>query len=300
MRKDVQKFITHFRQLEEKTFQMTDEEERRWHHLKERLAAAPSEPAAADHHQMPRTIAVASLYSQAGASFVSSNAALLFAERQIKTTLCENPTKTSYFYFSFDSERRGSSVESDHHGTGRDTRLIHLLGGMLRVWVTLPTAVSRQVTQSDVVNWFLSCRRESPLLIIDLSSHWREEVAGWIADWSDELWLVFDSDLPRLTRQLITEPFPVIWKSNRKKIRLIANKWNPTLGRSSVLKKVEGTLSLWGEGIVPTGASAHLPAFDGAEVSAAQIKGKLLLEMFAEHAKWFEPLVNCPANIDHA
>ncbi|WP_126424724.1 hypothetical protein [Brevibacillus marinus] len=289
MRKDVQQFVAKFRQLEAQTFSMTAEEQHFLQLLKERLADAPRETVSPDYHHVPRTIAVASLYAQAGASFVASNAAVFFASRQIPTTLCEIPTEISYYYFALDSERRGKPVVPPQPGLQQDTRLILLEQGFLRVWVTVPAAVKR-ISQTDLVNWFVSWRRDAPLLFIDLSSHWRAEEARWIADWSDEVWLVFDSDLPRLTRQLIAEPLPAIWQNNQQKIRLIANKWNGELERTSVRKKVEGTLALWGEGIAPNGATVYLPAFDSAEISAAQLKGKLLLEMFAEHAKWFEPL----------
>lgn len=288
MRKEVQQFVAKFRQLEAKAFSMTAEEQQILQRLKERLVDAPRESVSPRHHDIPRTIAVASLYAQAGASFVAGNAAFFFASRQIPTALCELPTVQSYFYFALDSERRGKPVVSSQHEFQQDARLLILEGGLLRVWVTDPT-VARQISQSELVNWFLSRRREAPLLFLDLSSHWREEEASLIANWADEVWLVFDADLPRLTRQLVTEPMPAIWINNRQKIRLIANKWNAGLERKTVRKQVEGTFSLWGEGVDPS-RTVYLPTFDPAEVSAAQLKGKLLLEMCLEHGRWFEAL----------
>jgi hypothetical protein len=281
MFQQVNRFVSHFRQLEKQEFTLTQEEEQLWRSLREKLAAsAPlDEPFAPVFRSY---IAVISLYPQGGASFVSSNFAYVQAGKGIPTTLCEMPDDVSYFYFALDFERRAHHNLKDSAG-----KLLLLQNNLLRIKVDT-SLCKPSVSQTDIVDWFLSASKETPCLIIDLSSRWRGELARRILELADEIWVVFDSDLARLTRLFLAEEPPAWWGSMGEKIRLIANKWNSRLLRPGILKRVEGTLSLWNRDHFIRNIDATIPQIDGEKVAIAQSKACILSEIYSEEARWFD------------
>jgi hypothetical protein len=278
----VNRFVSHFRQLEKQQFTLTKEEEKRWKSLKEKLAASPP---ADEQPYIPvfrSYIAVVSLYPQAGASFVASNFAYVQAGKGIPTTLCEMPGDVSYFYFALDYERRA------HHNLKDSTGKVLLLqNNLLRIKVDA-SLHKQSHSQTDIVDWFFSASKETPCLIIDLSSRWRGDLARRILDLADEIWVVFDSDLARLTRLCLVEEPPAWWNQLCKKIRLIANRWNSRLLRHTILKRVEGTLSLWNHDHFLRNIDVTIPQIDGEKVADAHSKASILSEIYPEDERWFD------------
>ncbi|WP_019123118.1 hypothetical protein [Brevibacillus massiliensis] len=288
MFREVQHFLNHFRELEKKQFTQTKEEERQWIDLKNKLTVTGSHTAASAEQTFRRVIAVCSLFPQAGASFLAANYAFCQASRGVYTTLCEHPERISYYYFALDGERRGKASPSA--ASNQIEKSVELKDGLLRVKMKPPYAQNESMGQAEIASWYLANSKESALLIIDLSSNWHTEVAALIAEWADELWFVLDTDLPRITCLIATEEIPPLWKKYSDKIHLIANKWNAGLDRSSVVKRLEGTLSLW-TGSKQSRISAFIPLIDPVKVSTVQSSGKLLLEQFPGCSESFQPLL---------
>lgn len=282
MYQQVNRFVSHFRQLEKQEVTLTKEEERRWKSLKEKLAASPP---ADEQPYIPvfrRYIAVVSLYPQAGASFVASNFAYVQAGKGIPTTLCELPNDVSYFYFALDYERR-----AHHHLKDSTEKVLLLQNNLLHIRVDASLHKPSH-SQPDIVDWFFSTSKETPCIIIDLSSRWRGDLAKRILDLADEIWIVFDSDLARLTRLCLVEEPPEWWNQLCKKIRLIANRWNSRLSRHTILKRVEGTLSLWNHTHLIRNIDVTIPQIDGEKVAEAHAKACILSEIYPEVERWFD------------
>jgi hypothetical protein len=281
MFQQVNRFVSHFRQLEKQEFTLTQEEEQRWRSLKEKLAASP--PSVEPVGPLFRSyIAVISLYPQGGASFVSTNFAYAQAGKGVPTTLCEMPDDVSYLYFALDCERRA------HHNLKDSTgKLLLLQNNLLRIKVDASLR-KPLLSQTDIIDWFLGASKDTPCFIIDLSSRWRGEAARRILELADEIWVVFDADLARLTRLFLTEEPPAWWGNMGEKIRLIANKWNNRLLRPGILKRVEGTLSLWNHGHFIRSIDVTIPQIDGEKVATAQSKACILSELYPDEARWFD------------
>ncbi|MFM1655039.1 hypothetical protein ACI7RC_23535 [Brevibacillus sp. B_LB10_24] len=288
MFRDVQHFLHHFRELEKKQFTQTKEEERQWIELKNKLSVTGSPASSSAEQKFRRVIAVCSLFPQAGASFLAANYAFYQASRGVCTTLCEHPERISYYYFALDCERRGKTNPST--ASDQIEKLVELKDGLLRVKMKPPYVRTESMGQAEVASWYLANSKESDLLIIDLSSYWHSEIAILIAEWADELWFVLDTDLPRITCLIATQEIPPLSKKYSDKIHLIANKWNAGLDRASIIKRLEGTLSLW-TGSKQSRIAAFIPFIDPAKVSTVQSSGKLLLEQFPEYSELFQPLL---------
>lgn len=279
----VSRFVSRFRDLEQQNFPHSYEEERRWKSLKDKLSIPEPE---AESHPSPlsRTcIVVASLYEQAGASFVASNVAYAWASKGIPVTLCELPGAASYFYFALDYERRVKPNINPSTILMQDNRL--------RIQIDVP-AKQQETPQVDPANWLLRTGKGSPVVMIDASSRWRAPGAAPIFEIADEIWVVIDADLARLTRLFLVEATPPWWETERSKIKIIANKWNDYLSRSSMIKKVEGTLSLWNLSSCPIEVDAILPALNGEKTAKAQSRANLLLELFPEEEHAFQSLIH--------
>jgi hypothetical protein len=279
----VNRFVSHFRELEKQAYSLTKEEEQSWQALKEKLSASVPE-----EQRFPvsrRIIAIAGLYPRAGASFLAGNFAYYLAGKGIPTTLCEMPGIVSYYYFALDFERRAHQDLKDSA-----EKMLLLQNNLLRIKVDA-SLQKQNPSQMDITNWLLLVSKDSPCVIFDLSSYWTEESVHRIMALADEIWLVFDSDVARLTSLFLSEKAPKAWKSMADKIRIIANKWNPHLARSGVMKRVEGTVSLWDEEHQKREIDATFPLIDSQKVSIAQSKASLLLEVHPEEGKWFESLV---------
>lgn len=278
------RFVSRFRELEQQEYTQTREEERQWNQLKIKLAA----PQAEEQHQSisRKCIAVTSLYEQAGASFVAGNVAYSLASQGIPVTLCEMPGSASYYYFSLDFERRAKT--STNHSS---TSVLLMQDNYLRIQIK-PPYLHHPTPQIDIADWLLRINKESSVVVIDLSSSWREAEATRILDFADEIWVIFDTDFARLTRLFLMESAPTWWNLAGPKMKWVANKWNDCLSRSGMKKKVEGTLSLWNTEANSATIHAVLPQFDGEKISLAQAKGSLLLERYPEEETYFHPLVN--------
>lgn len=281
----VNRFVSRFRDLEQQEFHHSREEEKRWKLLKEKLAAAqPIEEVQPAFSR--KCIVVTSLYEQAGASFIAGNVAYALASQGRFVTLCEYPGSSSYFYFALDFERRVKSQNSNDSSAS----MLLLQNNHLRIQIDPP--FSHIPTSSiDTADWLLRTSKESPLVVIDLSSRWREPEAKRIFDLADEIWVVFDADIARLTRLFLMEAAPTWWHTAGKRMRYIANRWNDCLSRSSMMKRVEGTLSLWGGESKSIDISATLPYFDGDKSAMAHVKGSLLLELYPEEEEKFQSLL---------
>ncbi|MDA5110551.1 hypothetical protein [Brevibacillus thermoruber] len=283
MFQQVNRFVTQFRELEKREYARSREEERLWQSLKDKLSASPTEeqPSA-----VRRCIAVTGLYAQAGASFLAGNASFLLAGSGVSVTLCELPGTASYYYFALDCERR-----AHHRFKNSSASVLLMQSNHLRILVDTPLS-NESSTPTDTADWLLRMSKESATVVIDLSSRWKEEQAVRVMDLADEIWVVFDSDLARFTRLFLTEEPPSWWEKHGDKIRLIANKWNEYLSRSAVMKKVEGTVSLWnGERFGP-GIDAVVPLIDSEKTAIAHTKASLLLELYPEEEHRFQSLLH--------
>jgi hypothetical protein len=284
----VKQFVTTFRELEKREIIATREEEDQRQRLRHILAVPqPQEISVQQVHR--RILAIAGFYPQAGASFIASNFACYQAGRDIHTTLCEMPDGEPYFYFALDSEERGEPVK----GTEKDNaeKTVFLQNGQLRVKAISPLSRAKP-SHSEIASWFLASCKDTSMLIIDLSSHWQRESAEWIMEVSDEIWFVCDTDIPRLARTIVTQEPPEAWSRNFRKIRLIANKWNHTYAKSSVIKKLEGTISLWNKEHIVKRVDMLVPLISYEKVTAAQIKSRFLLETSPEEGNVFAQLAS--------
>ena len=280
----VNQFVSRFRDLEQKEFIPTGEEERQWKTLKEKLAL----PQLAEQLETftRKCIAVTSLYAQAGASFVAGNIAYAWAGKGVPVTLCELPNTMTYLYFALDYERR------THQRVNHSTSLLLMQNNHLRIQMESPLNLQQKPSSTDIASWLLKVSKDSPIVIIDISSCWKEDDARLIFEMADEIWVVIDADLARLTRLFLTETAPTWWTSQKGKIRLIANKWNNQLSKSNVLKKVEGTLSLWNSEYTASKVECMIPLIDGERTAIAHSKGILLLEAFPEEESEFQSLIH--------
>ncbi|MGG1662939.1 hypothetical protein [Brevibacillus sp. NRS-1366] len=278
------RFVSRFRDLEQKEFTPTGEEERQWKILKDKLALPLFEEQMETFNR--KCIAVTSLYVQAGSSFIAGNIAYAWAEKGIPVTLCELPNAISYYYFALDYERR-----TNQQAYNASTSMLLMQNNHLRIQIEPPLNHQQKSTNIDMANWLLRMSKVSPIVLIDVSSRWTHE-AKQIFEMADEIWVVFDGDLARLTRLFLTETAPSWWTSEKNKLKFIANKWNSRLSRSSVLKKVEGTLSLWNVEPGPTKVEYMLPLIDGEKTATAHSKGNLLLEFFPEEVSEFQSLIH--------
>jgi len=282
MFEQMSRFVSRFRDLEQQEIVRTREEERQWKELKEKLSATALDEPKPVYSR--KCIAVTSLYAQAGASFVAANAAFLCSDRGVPVTLCELPGNISYYYFALDFERRGNRP-------AHASSMIFLHDQHLRIQIC-PPLPEQHIPQPDTAEWLLQISKDSQTVFIDLSSRWREANAQRIFEMADEIWIVFDADLPRLTRLFLTEAAPAWWFQQKPKIRLIANKWNARLSRLHVMKRVEGTVSLWNREVGKAiRIDAILPMINPEKIAAAHAKASLLLELFPEEAEHFQPLL---------
>lgn len=279
------RFVSRFRDLEQQEFSLSFEEERQWKELKEKLAS-PQFVEQPETYQR-KCIVITSLYAQAGASFIASNLAYAWAGKGIPVTLCELPKVISYYYFALDFERRVR-----HPGKDTSTSSILMQNNHLRIQIEPPSQLQQESSQTDTANWLLRVCKNSPIAIIDVSSYWKESHSKQIFELADEIWVVFDADMARLTRLFLVEPVPPWWSTERRKIKLIANKWNRSLSRTSIMKKVEGTISLWDQQNGTTQVCERIPLMDGEKTTMANAKAQLLLELFPEEEHEFQSLVH--------
>ena len=279
MKNDLNKFVQVFRELEHKEFIPSVEEERKLDALKQKLIS--TQQASLSNDFIQRTIAIASLYSQAGSSFIASNLAYYHACNQIQTTLCELPSISPYYYFALDFAKRGHSSKSG--------MIIPLKQGLLRVKPTLPLT-SHQLSQAELTNWFVQNHKECSLLIIDISDAWQNQQAIQVGEWADEIWFVLDDNIPRLASLIMSGEVPNIWAIYGDKVRLIANKWNDRLNRAGAIKQVEGTLSLWNPDRKRPCIDIVMPLLDRKKISHCHLEGRVLLERYTEELEVFEPI----------
>jgi hypothetical protein len=161
----------------------------------------------------------------------------------------------------------------------------------LRIQIDPPVR-QNHTSYIDTAHWLLRTCKGSTVAVIDVSSRWREREASQIFELANEIWVVLDADLARLTRLFLAESPPSWWTTERSKVKLIANKWNQQLSRSSVMKKIEGTLSLWNLENGSAGVKCTLPLMNSEKIGAAHAKGNLLLEDYPEEEHEFLQLIH--------
>jgi len=278
----VNRFVNQFRELEKQEFSLTEEEEKRWRSLKEKLSSPTADGPNLSHYR--RLIVFAGLYPRVGTSFLASNLAYYLAGKGTPTTLCELPRTVSHYYFALDFERRA-------HPDPKETTKYQLLmqNNQLKIHVDT-TFQKRNPSHVDITNWLLMVTKDSPCVVVDLSSQWDHPLAEPVLEIMDEMWMVIDGDVSRLTQLMLSQSPPPTWQSKSAKVKLLANRWSPYLSRMDNRQKVEGTLSLWDELAEQRKLAAFVPHIDSEKVSRAQSKACLLLEMYPEECKWFEAI----------
>ncbi|TGV07346.1 hypothetical protein EN829_052510, partial [Mesorhizobium sp. M00.F.Ca.ET.186.01.1.1] len=170
------------------------------------------------------------------------------------------------------------------------TSLILMQNNQLRIQIETPSHVHPESSQIDIASWILRLNKESSIVFIDVSSNWNKNEAKQIFELADEIWVVLDADIARLTRLFLIESAPSWWLSGKNKVKIIANKWNAQLARTTVLKKVEGTLSLWGTS--SSQVDYQVPLIDQEKAAAAHVKANFLLELFPEEESEFQSLMH--------
>lgn len=289
MRPELQRFIATFRQLEQQQFRLTTAEEKQWNQLRSRLASKEPEAESLENPRVPRVIAVANLYPRAGASFIASNFGYYLAANKMPTILCELPNDISYYYFALDSQNRRQSISIEDSDSSTDVQLISLLSGNLLVNVDSLHNCHEPLTPATLANWFLSISKRAPYVVIDLSSRWHEEMISWMIDWIDEIWLIFDADIPTFTQALTIATNGFLWEKYKRKVKIIGNRWNAALGKPSVNKRVMGTLSLW-TGTKEMNQYMTIPMFPAEQISRAQLSGRMFLELYPDAEDYFAAL----------
>ncbi|USG65982.1 hypothetical protein NDK47_01085 [Brevibacillus ruminantium] len=284
MFKHVHQFVSQFRELEKKEIHHTQEEEQRLKVLKEKLTKLEPDETPKQIHQ--RCIAVVSLYPQAGASFLAGNTAFAMAGNGHTVSLCELPGRVSHTYFALDIAQRAPVFSQQRTAS---TSILFLQNNNLRIHVETPLSQTK-FTQNHT-DWLFRMSRESAVVLIDFSSDWRDQQIEHLLGFVDEIWVVIDTDIARLTRMMVTEQPPKWWLEQQNKIRIIANKWSERWNRSAVMKKVDGTLSLWDEGN-PVRVEKIVPLIDGEKTFEAHSKAKLLLEEYPEEESGFASLLS--------
>lgn len=270
-----------FRELEKKEYELSNEQEESWRQLKEKLSAS-SIPETPDQQVGLQTIVVTGLYPRTGSSFIASNYAYYQAGKSVATTLCELPGIFSSYYISLDFEKRTS-------GSDQTDRSLFLQERRLRINAEHPHRV-REVYQTEVMNWFFTQFKQSNLLIVDISSHWQADWVEWLMGMADQIWVVVDTDFPRLTQTVFNESMPSWWMDSKNKIRIILNKWCSNFPKGSILRRVEGTLSLWNEQIAIPEIVGCIPLLDGESIMNAQLAARLYLEMFPDEKELLDQL----------
>ncbi len=278
----VRQFTTMFRELENQERSVSREDQVRGQRLRQVLST--SLEAGQSSYQLHRyVLVIASFYPQAGASFIASNLAYYQAGKRIPVVLCEAPSGQPYYYFALDGEVRAeSSSRLDNH----TEKIITMHDGYLRVKANAPYDQKLNAFP-EVTNWLMGNSKEASLLIIDISSFWRSETSSWIMDMADEIWFVFDTDVPRFARTILMEEAPKAWNDRGKKVRLIANRWDQAFAKEHLMKKMEGTLSYWNHNQIIKQIDFLVPAISSEKIMKAHEKAKFFLEMYPEEEDIF-------------
>lgn len=286
MFQQVRQFMSTFRELENQELPMNREDKERGERLRQILSTTVE---SISNTQPPNRyiVAVASFYSQAGASFIAGNLAYHQAGKGKSVILCELPTGNPYYYFALDSEERAEA--SMNQGDLHDEKIITMQAGCLRVKANVPY-MRENVSYPEVTSWLLGNSRNASLLIIDISSGWKEEAAAWIMDMADEIWFVLDSDIPRFARTILTEEAPKAWNTSGKKVRLIANKWSQAHEKEQLKKRIEGTLSFWSLNQKNKRVDMLVPAIINQKIMNTHDKAQFLLEAYPEEEEAFARL----------
>lgn len=282
MYRQVRKFVQQFRVLEEQGEKITTEEAMQREQLKRKLLSLTKE--GSDHSTFRKVILVASMYSQAGASFLASNYAYLQSKNHIKTVLWEFPTVPPYLYFAIDGERREIRLDKD------SARVLKV--GELEIHTQIPEYSERNGGVLDLPSTFVKKCKGCSLLIVDVSSYWRNAYVSPMFDWADDIWFVIDQDLPRIARMVALEQPPEFWLNHQSKIRIISNRWIKRWSQGATVDRVEGTLSLWNPTTTRIKMDLTFPLLDSEAISKSQLRGKLLLEVCNEYERDFRHLIN--------
>lgn len=283
MFQQVKQFVTTFRELENQEQSVSSEERARRERLR-KVLSAPVETTQSQQALHRYVLAVASLYPQAGASFIASNFAYYQAGKGMSVMLCELPDGPPYYYFALDSEERAQA--GTQAGIQADEKIINMQNGYLCVKTKAPYG-KHTFSFPELTSWLLGNSKETSMLIVDISSFWKQESAAWIMDMADEIWFVIDSDIPRFARSIMTEEAPRVWNESGKKVRLMANKWDRMFAKDHLLKRIEGTLSFWDLNRKQKHIDLLVPPVPKQKIMNAHQKAKFLLEMHPEESGVF-------------
>ncbi|MGE5702726.1 MAG: hypothetical protein ACM32O_09375, partial [Clostridia bacterium] len=226
-------------------------------------------------------------YPRTGASFIASNYAYYLSGKNVSTTLCEIPGVSSYLYVALDFEKRTRG------GAGQQEGTLLLQGRRLKIKAANPFHQAGEVTQQDLMQWFFTQFKSTSALIIDASASIQKETTAWLMGMADQIWVVVDPDFPRLSHVVYTENAPSWWKTNADKIRIILNKWHSDYSPTgSIIRKIEGTFSIWDQRMKAPEVNGIIPALDGKKIIKAQLEARLYLEMFPEEAELLHELAD--------
>ncbi|WP_232699074.1 hypothetical protein [Brevibacillus daliensis] len=269
-------------------YSTTVEEQEQWQQLKQKLVQ-PS--IGIEPEQASKVIIIINLYHSAGASFIASNYAWLESQKKL-TTLCEHPLYPSYYYFALDIENRKYRTESTSHEIFSSTKTAVIEEGRLLIPVThLPDKLRLNKSHAELLSWFFTWQKQSTLLVLDLSSNWKEEGMELILQWADEVWIVLDTNFPRLAQLMATEAPPPFWQKIQHKSKYVINRWNTYFDTKKMRNKVLGTLSLWNNGNDRDLYLIFIQQVCAEHLGRSQLEGKIYCEAFPQNSEVFEPLM---------
>ncbi|MGO0058588.1 hypothetical protein ACTID9_00735 [Brevibacillus fluminis] len=282
MYQQVQRFVSAFRELEKKEFELSTEQQESWKQLKEKLASPSDSDVDESPHRGLQTIVVTGLYPRTGSSFIASNYAYYHSGKSVTTTLCELPGIFSSYYISLDFEKRAS-------GSEQTNKTLLLQGRKLRIHAQQPRQVEHS-NHTDTMSWFYPLLKSTQLLVVDISSHWNSATAAWLMGLADQIWVVVDTDFPRLAQTVFDEPTPSWWLTETSKIRIILNKWPLNSSKGSVWRKVQGTLAIWDERVSIPSVFCCVPPMDEEAVLKTRLAARLYLEMYPNEKELIDQL----------
>ncbi|RAP27193.1 hypothetical protein C2W64_01025 [Brevibacillus laterosporus] len=288
MNSDAQQFLKIFRDLEKKEFTRSQTEEKQWFQLKQKLVQSPL----LDEVEVTsKVIAIISLYPSAGSSFIAGNYAWLASQNR-KTTLCEHPLRPSYYYTALDMEAKKCFSQNTPTKNRSSNQATHLENGKLLIPVDTSIERKTEKIEMDMLSNLFTLQKQSSLLLVDLSSFWREEGIELLMQWADEVWIILDTNISRLAQLICTEEPPVFWHDISQKCKYILNRWNDTMNKYALHKQIEATLSLWNKNGKPSKINCFISKMCDDKVIQAQLQGSFFCELFREQGDLFEPLYN--------
>ncbi|NKQ21304.1 hypothetical protein [Brevibacillus laterosporus] len=288
MNNNAQRFLKIFRDLESKEFTPSQSEEKRLLLLKQKLVHTPL---IEEIEVISKVIIIISLYPSTGSSFIAGNYAWLSSQKR-KTTLCEHPLRPSYYYTALDMEAKKCFSQNTPTKIRPSNQVAYLENERLLICVDTSIKRKTRKIEMQMLSDLFTLQKQSSLLLVDLSSFWREEGIELLMQWADEVWITLDTNISRLAQLICTEDPPVFWNDISKKCKYILNRWNYNMTEHALDKQIEGTLSLWNKDSRPKKIDCYISQMCADKVIQAQLQGRFYCELFTEHSDWFELLYN--------